>query len=48
VISDNVGTFKNALKPYVDFLQDPANGYRSGTLQLKGGTEFAFKVAELG
>jgi predicted O-methyltransferase YrrM len=48
VISDNVGTFKNALKPYVDFLQDPANGYRSGTLQLKGGTEFAIKVGELG
>jgi predicted O-methyltransferase YrrM len=44
VISDNVGTFKDALKPYVEFLQDPSNGYRSSTLQLKGGTEFSVKA----
>jgi predicted O-methyltransferase YrrM len=44
VISDNVGTFKDALKPYVEFLQDPSNGYRSSTLQLKGGTEFSIKA----
>lgn len=44
VISDNISTFKDELKPYVEFLQNPANGYRSSTLGLKGGTEFAVKV----
>ena len=44
VISDNVNTFKDSLKTYVDFLQNPANGYRSSTLNLKGGTEFSVKV----
>jgi predicted O-methyltransferase YrrM len=44
ILSDNVGTFKNDLKPYVEFLQNPANGYRSTTLDLKGGTEFSVKV----
>ncbi|MBW4471490.1 MAG: class I SAM-dependent methyltransferase [Stenomitos rutilans HA7619-LM2] len=44
VVSDNVGTFKDDLKPYVEFLQDPVNGYRSATLALKAGTEFSVKV----
>ena len=44
VISDNVGTFKADLRSYVEYLQDPENGYRSTTLNLKGGTEFAVKV----
>ncbi|MEM7714719.1 MAG: class I SAM-dependent methyltransferase [Cyanobacteria bacterium P01_A01_bin.68] len=44
VISDNVGTFKEDLRSYVEYLQDPENGYRSTTLNLKGGTEFAVKV----
>ncbi|BDM77389.1 O-methyltransferase [Acaryochloris marina] len=44
VISDNVGTFKTALNPYVEFLQTPTNGYRSATLPLKGGTELSIKV----
>lgn len=44
VISDNVGTFKTALNPYVEFLQAPINGYRSSTLALKGGTELSIKV----
>ncbi|MEH2168915.1 MAG: class I SAM-dependent methyltransferase [Nostoc sp.] len=46
VISDNVNTFKDSLKTYVEFLQNPANGYRSSTLNLKGGTEFSIKVKE--
>lgn len=45
VLSDNVGTFKADLKPYVEFLQNPANGYRSATLDLKGGTELSVKVS---
>ena len=44
VISDNVNTFKDSLKSYIDFLQNPTNGYRSSTLNLKGGTEFSVKV----
>ncbi len=44
VISDNVNTFKDSLKSYVDFLQNPVNGYQSSTLNLKGGTEFSVKV----
>jgi predicted O-methyltransferase YrrM len=44
ILSDNVGTFKAALKPYVEYLQNPASGYRSTTLALKGGTEFSVKM----
>ncbi|MBW4693424.1 MAG: class I SAM-dependent methyltransferase [Lyngbya sp. HA4199-MV5] len=44
VVSDNVGTFKDDLKAYVEFLQNPANSYRSATLALKAGTEFSVKV----
>lgn len=47
IISDNVSTFKESLKPYVEFLQNPANGYRSSTLNLKGGTEFSVKVKDI-
>ncbi|MBN3948630.1 MAG: class I SAM-dependent methyltransferase [Nostoc sp.] len=45
VVSDNVNTFKDGLKSYVEFLQNPANGYRTSTLNFKGGTEFSVKVA---
>ncbi|MBW4690470.1 MAG: class I SAM-dependent methyltransferase [Lyngbya sp. HA4199-MV5] len=44
IVSDNVGTFKEALQSYVAFLQNPASRYRSSTLALKGGTEFSVKV----
>ena len=44
VISDNVGTFKEDLSSYVEYLQNPQNGYCSTTLNLKGGTEFAVKI----
>jgi predicted O-methyltransferase YrrM len=44
VLADNVGTFKDDLQTYVDFLQNPMNGYCSSTLNLKGGTELSIKV----
>ncbi|AFY30707.1 O-methyltransferase [Calothrix sp. PCC 7507] len=44
IVSDNVNTFKGKLKPYVDFLQNPDNGYCSSTINLKGGTELSVKV----
>lgn len=44
IITDNIGSFKEELTPYVEFLQNPDNGYRSTTLNLKGGTEFSLKI----
>jgi len=35
----------NAEPDYLDFIRDPANGYVSTTLPLKGGTELSVKVA---
>jgi predicted O-methyltransferase YrrM len=46
IVSDNVGTFKAELRPYVEYLQNPASGYRSATLALKGGTEFSIKTGD--
>jgi predicted O-methyltransferase YrrM len=45
VLSDNIGTFKQDLRAYVAYLQDPANGFRSATLGLRGGTEFSVKIS---
>lgn len=44
VLSDNVETFKEDMKSYVEFLQNSANGYCSMTINLKGGTEFSLKI----
>jgi predicted O-methyltransferase YrrM len=35
----------NAEGDYLDFIRDPANGFRSMSLPLKGGTELSVKVA---
>ncbi|MDJ0590609.1 MAG: tRNA (adenine(22)-N(1))-methyltransferase TrmK [Pleurocapsa sp. MO_226.B13] len=45
VICDNVGTFKQEMLPYIEFMQNPDNGYCSTTIDLKSGTEFSVKVA---
>jgi predicted O-methyltransferase YrrM len=44
VVCDNVGTFKQELRAYVEYVQNPDNGYRSTTLNLKAGTELSVKV----
>ncbi|MCY1054458.1 class I SAM-dependent methyltransferase [Nannocystis sp. SCPEA4] len=44
VIGDNIFTFKRDLAPYVAYMQDPANGFRSSTLHLADGTEFSVRV----
>jgi predicted O-methyltransferase YrrM len=44
VIGDNIFTFKRDLRPYVEHMQDPANGFRSSTLHLGDGTEFSVKL----
>jgi predicted O-methyltransferase YrrM len=44
VIGDNIFTFKRDLRPYVEHMQDPANGFRSSTLHLGDGTELSVKL----
>ena len=45
VMADNVGSFPREMGPYVDWVQDPANGFRSTTLPLRGGTELSVRMA---
>jgi hypothetical protein len=35
----------NAEEDYLEFIRDPASGFRSMTLPLKGGTELSVKAA---
>lgn len=44
VVADNIHTFKRDLAPFVAYMQDPANGFRSSTLRLADGTELSVKV----
>jgi predicted O-methyltransferase YrrM len=44
VLADNVLIFRTALRPYVDHVQDPANGFRSVTLFLGSGTEYSVRL----
>lgn len=48
VLADNIFTFKRDLRPYVEHVQDPANGFRSSTLHLGDGLEYSVKVAAPG
>lgn len=41
VIADNIFTFKTGLAPYVEHMQNPANGFRSTTLTLGEGIEYS-------
>ena len=44
VLADNIHTFRKTLKPYVDFMQDRANGFESATLPLDHGLELSVKI----
>jgi predicted O-methyltransferase YrrM len=44
VITDNVFRFEREMAPYLDYVKRPEHGYRSVTLPLKDGTEFAVRV----
>ncbi|NEP58617.1 MAG: methyltransferase domain-containing protein [Symploca sp. SIO2G7] len=44
IISDNMYTFKDELKSYIEFLQNSTNGYRFSILPLSDGTGFSVKV----
>ncbi len=45
VVADNIYLFRNSLRPYVQYMQDPANGFRSVTLFLSDGMEYSVRVA---
>lgn len=44
VVADNIFTFKRDLAPFVAYMRDPANGFRSTTLHLGDGTEMSVRV----
>lgn len=44
VVGDNIFTFRRGLAPYVAYMQDPRNGFRSSTLALADGTELSVRV----
>jgi predicted O-methyltransferase YrrM len=46
VLTDNVGMFKADYAAYTAWVRDPANGFRSGAIGLKGGTEYSVRVAD--
>ena len=41
VFADNVKIFKNSLKPYVDYVRDPKNGFVTTTLNAGSGFEYS-------
>jgi len=44
ILADNIFVFRKALRPYVEHVQDPANGFRSVTLFLGSGTEYSVRL----
>ncbi len=41
VLADNIYTFKKALRPYVEYVQDAQNGFVSSTLEISDGFEMS-------
>jgi predicted O-methyltransferase YrrM len=41
VLADNIFTFRKALRPYVEFVQDGSNGFVSSTLDISDGFELS-------
>jgi len=46
VFGDNIFTFRKALRPYVEHMQDPRNGFASTTLHLADGFEYSVRLGE--
>src|SRR3954468_268810 len=44
VLGDNIFTFKKSLRPYVEYMQSEANGFRSSTLHISDGFELSLYV----
>jgi len=43
VIADDLNIFPEALKPYLDYIRDPRNGYTSVTIPLGDGLELTYR-----
>lgn len=41
IISDNIDSFRKEVKPFLDYVQTPKNGYASSTLGLSDGMEIS-------
>ncbi|MCP3983730.1 MAG: methyltransferase [bacterium] len=46
VLGDNIFTFRKALRPYVEHMQDPQNGFASTTLKLSDGFEYSVYLGD--
>lgn len=44
VLADNIFTYKKALRPYVEYMQDPVNGFDSVTLPIGTGHGMEYSV----
>ena len=42
VLADNIFTFKKSLRPYVEYVQSPDNGFESTTLPISDGVEYSY------
>lgn len=47
VLADNILLFRKSLRPYVEYVQEPRNGFRSVTLFLGSGTEYSVRLSSL-
>jgi predicted O-methyltransferase YrrM len=48
VLGDNIFTFRKSLRPYVEYMQNPANGFASTTLHLSDGFEYSVFLGKEG
>jgi predicted O-methyltransferase YrrM len=44
VLADNIFTFKKSLRPFLDYLRSPENGFQSTTLSISDGFEYSVYV----
>ena len=44
VLADNIHNFRKTLRPYVEFMQDRANGFEPATLPLDHGLKPSVKL----
>lgn len=44
VIADNIFTHRRLLRPYREFVRDPANGFQSETLWMRYGVEYTVRL----
>ena len=42
VLADNIFTFRKSLRPYVEYVQSPDNGFESATMPISDGVEYSY------